>query len=53
MYLLGTGVRGASRLIDPRNPPRHQGVGAPPYLLASSQALGAQLILSRHYRVGI
>ena len=30
MYLLGTGVRGASRLIDPRNPPRHQGLGAPP-----------------------
>ena len=25
MYLLETGVRDASKLIDPRNPPRHQG----------------------------
>jgi hypothetical protein len=29
----------ASRLIDPRNHPRHQGVGAPPYGRASSQVL--------------
>ena len=29
MYLLGTCVRDASRLVDPRNPPRHQGVVHP------------------------
>jgi hypothetical protein len=28
-----------SRLIDPRNPPRHQGVGTPPCGRASSQVL--------------
>jgi hypothetical protein len=51
MYLLGTGVRDASRLIDPRNPPCHQGVCAP--LLWTGILTGSQLTLSRHYWVGI
>ena len=29
IYLIGTGVRDASRLFDTRNPPRHQGVCTP------------------------
>jgi hypothetical protein len=44
-------VPDASRLIDPRNPPRHQGVGAP--LLWTGILTGSQLTLSRHYWVGI
>jgi hypothetical protein len=39
MYRLGTGVQDASRLIDPRTPPHHQGVGEPPYGRATSQVL--------------
>jgi hypothetical protein len=50
MHLLGTGARDASRLIDPRNPPRHQGGCTP---LWTGILTGAQLTLSRHYQVGI
>ena len=75
MYLLGTGVRDTSRLIDPRNPirypppPRAQlvlgtavinnnsnhtspGGGCAP-LIDGHILTGAQLTLSRHYRVCI
>jgi hypothetical protein len=48
MYRLGTGVRDASRLIDPRNPPRHQGWVNP---LWTGTLTGSQLTLSRHYWV--
>jgi hypothetical protein len=50
MYLLGTGVRDTSRLIGPRNPPRHQGVCTP---LWTGILTVAHLTLSRHDRVGI
>jgi hypothetical protein len=50
LHLIGISVRDASRLIDPQNPPRHQGVGTP---LWTGILTGAQLTLSRHYRVGI
>jgi hypothetical protein len=45
LHLVGTGVRDASRLIDPRNPPRHQGGSAP---LWTGILTGSQLTLSRH-----
>jgi hypothetical protein len=52
MYLLGTGVRDASRLIDPRNRGAHV-TREWVHPLMDGHLTGAQLTLSRHYRVGI
>jgi hypothetical protein len=51
-YLLGTGVRDASILIDPRNRGAHV-TREWVHPLMDGHLTGAQLTLSRHYRVGI